>query len=509
MSDTENRDLSEEVEGAAEEGTQQAEKAEKLNLTVAITKQGACQRHVTVTVAREDIDRYFDKDFSELMPDAKIPGFRPGHAPRKLVENRFRKEVAERVKSALLVDSIAQVTDDEGLTAISEPDFDVDAVRLPDEGPMTFEFDIEVRPEFDLPKWKGLMIEKPVREFSKADIDAALQNLLARRGRLVPYDGPAAAGDYITANLVFKHGDEVVNQAREETIRIRPVLSFRDGKIDGFDRLMEGVRAGETRQGEALLSQEAPNAALRGQKITAIFEVLEVKRLELPELTPEFLKELGKFDSEGDLRDAIKEMLVRRLEYQQRQRAREQITNALTVAADWELPPELLRRQSARETQRAVLELQRSGFSEEEIRAHENELRQNSQATTARALKEHFILERSAEAEEVEPTEDDYDTEIRLIAMQTQQSSRRVRARLEKEGAMDALRNQIVERIVVEKILKEAEFKEVPYQPEGQEAEAVDQAAGGGEETSEIPEAKPESGVKTELKHERGAGSSD
>ena len=262
MADTENRDLSEQVEGAADEG---AEQAAKLDLTVAVEKKGACQRHVTVTIAREDIDRYFNKEFSELMPDAKIPGFRPGHAPRKLVENRFRKEVAERVKSTLLLDSISQVTEEQELTAISEPDFDPDAISLPDEGPMVFEFNIEVRPEFDLPKWKGLTIEKPTREFTKEDVDASLQNLLARRGRLVPFDGPAEAGDYITTNLLFKFGDETVNQAREETIRIRPVLSFRDGKVEGFDKLMVGVRAGETRQGDALFERGSPQRRLARQ----------------------------------------------------------------------------------------------------------------------------------------------------------------------------------------------------------------------------------------------------
>ena len=126
---------------------------------------------------------------------------------------------------------------------------------------------------------------------------------------------------------------------------------------------------------------------------------------------------------------------------------------ALTEAANWDLPPELLKRQSRRELQRAVLELQRSGFSEEEIRAHENELRQNSALSTARALKEHFILERIAEEEEIDVVDADYDAEIALIADQTQESPRRVRARLEKAGSMDVLRNQIVERKVVDKIL--------------------------------------------------------
>jgi len=166
------------------------------------------------------------------------------------------------------------------------------------------------------------------------------------------------------------------------------------------------------------------------------------------------------------------------------------------VAADWELPPELLRRQSRRELQRAVLELRRAGFSEDEIRAHENELRQNSAASTARALKEHFILERIAEEEGIDVDESDYTREIALIALQSGESARRVRARLEKSDSMDVLRNQIIERKVIELILDRAEFKEVPFEFERPEAEALDQAAGG--HGAEIPEAKPEAGAPAE-----------
>ena len=105
------------------------------------------------------------------MPKAHVPGFRPGHAPRKLVENRFRKDIAEKVKGELLMDCLAQVNEEQKLSAISEPDFDFEAVELPDEGPLTFEFDVEVRPEFEMPQWSGLKIEKPVREFNAADVE--------------------------------------------------------------------------------------------------------------------------------------------------------------------------------------------------------------------------------------------------------------------------------------------------------------------------------------------------
>ena len=309
----------------------------------------------------------------------------------------------------------------------------------------------------------------------------------------MPHNGPAETGDYISTNLTFKHDDQVLASANEEVIRIRPVLSFRDGKIENFEQLMVGVRAGETREGEALLTDDAPNLALRGQKVKAIFEVLEVKKLEMPEITPELLDEFGGFRDEAELRDAIRDQLARQLEYDQHRKAREQITAALTVAANWELPPAMLQRQSRRELQRAVMELQRSGFSDEEIHAHENALRQNSMAATARALKEHFILERIAEEQEIDASEDDYEAEIRLIAAQGNESPRRVRSRLEKSGSMDVLRNQIIERKVVELILGQAKFKEVPYDFRRTDEEAVDHAAGGGEH-ADIPDAKYDEG---------------
>jgi trigger factor len=481
-------ELEQEMEQSSSE--EQGEEKEKLHLDVKVDSKGACERHVTVSIPREEVERYFDKAFSDLMPNAAVPGFRPGRAPRKLIEHRFRKEVSDQVKGSLIMDSLSQITDEQKLAAISEPELDLRAIEIPDEGPMVFEFDIEVRPEFELPNWKGLQIERPVRDFTEADVDQQLRRILENRGRLVPYEGPAEVGDYISTKLTFRHGEEVLSQSDEEVIRIRPVLSFRDGKIVKFDKLMQGVRAGETREAEATLTDDAPNEALRGKRVTAVFEVHEVKRLELPELTGDLLRDLGNFESEAELRDSIREQLKRQLQYHQQRQARRQVLSQLTVAAHWDLPPELLQRQSNRELQRAILELRSAGFTDDQIRAHQNELRQNSRAATARALKEHFILERIAEEEGIEDQPEDYDTEVALLAAQAGESVRRVRARLEKQGLMDALRNQIIERKVIDRILSHAKFKDIPFELEPSDAEAIDQSASGGEEESEIPEAE-------------------
>jgi trigger factor len=281
----------------------------------------------------------------------------------------------------------------------------------------------------------------------------------------------------------------VVSECQEQTIRVAPLLSFPDGNLEGFGKLISGARAGDDRTATITVSHDAANEEICGQDVNVEIEVLEVKRRELPELDPGLLRRLGHFESEGELRDAIADELDRRLAYHQQRHIRQQITALLTESASWELPPELLRRQARRELDRAVLELRSSGFGEEEIRAHENELRQNSLASTERALKEHFILERIAEDEEIEDVPSDYDTQIELIAAQAREPARRVRARIEKQGMMDALRNQIIVRKVIQTIMDQAEFKEVDYQPEEKETTAVDHALGGIKE-SIIPVAK-------------------
>ncbi|MDR1958725.1 MAG: trigger factor [Planctomycetaceae bacterium] len=458
------------------------DETKKLDAKLDIATVSACERKIVITIPPEEISRYFDKEFDEIVENANVPGFRKGRAPRKLVEKQYKKMVRDRVKNALILDSVSLLQDNDSLTPISEPDFDFDAVVLPDEErPMVFEFTLEVRPEFDLPEWKGLKIEKPVAEFTSDDVNHAMERVLSDHGTLEPIEEAASAGDYILAKLTFLANGEVISSAEQERIRIRPTLSFHDGVIKDFDQFMKGVKAGEIRETTVTLSEDAANVTLRGKDVTAKFEVKEVLRLELPELTSEFLHHFGVNDV-GELKDEIKTYLQRQLEFEQRRRTRQQVTELLTVSASWTLPPALLERQAYRELQRMIMELQRSGYSDNEIRSQINYLRQNSRTATAQALKEHFILEKIAEIEGIETTEVDYDAEIRLIAVQQNETPRRVRARLEKQGQMDILRNQIVERKVLDLIFENAVFTEVPYEMPGITDEAVDHAAGGGDE---------------------------
>lgn len=461
---------------------------QKLNLNVDVEVKSSCERHVKIEVAREDVDRYFDREYNDLKDNAAIPGFRAGKAPRKLIEKRFRNEVKDRVKAALLQDSLIQADEDQNMTPISEPVFDVAAVTVPEEGPFVFEYDLEVRPTFDIPNWKGLKLEKPVREFSAEDVDAAVKRIQTSYGQLQDKADAAVAGDYIVTKLTFELDGKVLSQADAETIRIRPTLSFHDCSIEGFDKLMEGAKAGDVRKTTVVISENSIDEEVRGKEVQATFEIAAVKTLILPELDAEFLQGIGGFENMGDFRDAVLETLQRQLEYEQQQRARRQIAAQLTVDANWELPPRLLRSQAEREFQRSIYELQRSGFTDEQIIRQLNVIRRNSDANVAQSLKEHFILEAIAEAENIEDEQRDYDNEIMLMAAQSGQSPRRIRAQIEKSGNLDVLRNQIIERKVVNKIMENAEFVEVPYFMEELNEEAIDRAAGANDSIPEVTE---------------------
>jgi trigger factor len=254
--------------------------------------------------------------------------------------------------------------------------------------------------------------------------------------------------------------------------------------------LMVGVVPGDTRETAATISAGAEYEAVRGQIVSVSIQVHDVRQLELPKLNQAFLDAIGGFEDEDELREAVRGELERQAGFAQKRRLREQITAALIRGAEWELPPALVRRQAKRELDRMVLELQSSGFSAEMIQNYANQIRQNSLRATEAALKEHFIFERIAEDEKIEAEPTDYDVEIKLIADQSGDSVRRVRSRLEKRGQMDALRNQIIERKVVDLICSKAQFEDVPLEERPDDTCAVDLTLAGGHDTSEIPEAK-------------------
>ncbi|QDU98265.1 trigger factor [Lignipirellula cremea] len=478
------------IESAPQDADGEEKTKEPLTLTLKVEEPSVCERRVVVTIPRADIDRYLDRAFDEVMPKAQVRGFRIGKAPVGLVRKQFKEDVSERVKSELLMDSMTQISDDLKFSAISEPDFDFEAIDIPDSGDMTFEFTIEVRPEFELPEYKGIQLSKPTRDFTEADVDQHLKSVLSRFATLASKDGPVAEGDFVTCNVKFRHEGKLVSEIEDESICVRPKLSFPDGEIDNFGEVMQGAVKGDKRTAEVEVGADAANESLRGKKVEAEIEVLEVETSTLPELDSEFLDKIGGFEDEKALREVLRGEMERQLTYHQNRELRDQISKLLTESADWTLPPELLKRQAAREMERALIELQSSGFDEGDVQRHMNEIQRNIMDSTRRALKEHFILERIAEEETIDATEADFNLQIELLARQQNESPRSVRAKLEKRGGFDTLRNHIVEGKVLAMIQEQAKFTETAYEPRPTNTESIPHAIAGRASNEAIPAAK-------------------
>src|SRR6185312_3252108 len=133
----------------------------KLEMQVDISDVGPCKKHVKVSIPRSEIERQYTESLEDFGKEVAVPGFRPGRAPRQLVIKRFKKQVSEQVKSSLLMASLGQLDEDYELDPITQPRLDVAAIELPDDGPMDFEIDVEVRPQFTVPNYRGLTLKRP------------------------------------------------------------------------------------------------------------------------------------------------------------------------------------------------------------------------------------------------------------------------------------------------------------------------------------------------------------
>ena len=469
-----------------------AEVKRKLDLDVQISDAGPCKKHIKVSIAKAEVDRQFAESLGSVKKEAAVPGFRPGRAPKSLVQKRFRKEVAGQVKSALLMATLEQIDEDYKLNPISQPNLDVEAIALPEDGPMTFEMDVEVQPSFPVPHYKDLAINKPIRLIGDADVEGQLRLFLERYAQLVPkFEGAAEVGDYVTADLRFHKDGVQLNQAKEIQFRLQPEMRFQDGTIPDLAGALVGAKSGESRDASALIGSASSDASLRGQTISVTIEVHDLKTLRLPVVDAKFLDSIG-FETEEELRQALREVLERRVAFQQQQAIRRQIVDKLAEKTPFDLPSDLVARQERSTLRRQIEEMRQAGMSDSEIRAREAEIRANAHESTLKSLKEFFLLSKIAEVEEIKVEDVDIDLEILSIARRTDETPRRVRARIEREGLAEGLATQILERKTLDRIYSLATVVETGAEAEASAIETLDETAVPALEEADADEAATE-----------------
>ncbi len=437
----------------------------KLKQQVEITDAGPCKKHVKITVGRDVIDGRFKEKYDELYKGvgAQLPGFRPGKAPRKIMERKFKSTVQEDVRREILMASLQQLAEDSNLSPLAPPSLNPEQLELPETGPFTYEFVVEVRPEFDLPEYKGLKLQKPVHSFSEKEIAAEKARYLENFGQQTDKaDGSAVElNDLIVTSLKTFDGDKQINSVDETTIRVEAKLALADSVIADFGNKMVGAKVGESRDFDLKLGETVADQNLRGKTLKATFAVKGIKKITLPEMTAEMYEAFG-VRNDDQMTEMIATALERNLEYRQRQSARTQVLNTVLKDVKFDLPRDLLVSQATRTLTRRVMEMRSGGMNEQQIEARMAVLRQNVMQSTAAALMEHFVLQKIAELEKIEIEDGDIDREIGRIAMQSGESFRKVKAQMERDELIETLATELLERKALDIVLAHAEYEEVP-----------------------------------------------
>jgi len=445
-----------------EQDEQKKQQEPKFKNVVTIEASGPCKKKVCVEVPEEAIKSALDEQYSELRRDAVVPGFRKGRAPLRLLEKRFGKDVGTQVKLKFLSDASEAAIKDNELDALNEPDIDHEKIELPESGPMKFEFEVEVRPEFELPELEGIKIEKPTTKITKKVIDGELEWLCNNAGMWVPKEsGVVAAGDQVVVDAVLDVEDEAEDEKHDNIEIFARKNGFVGGvPVENLDEVLAGAQHGDVKKTSIEIAGTFFNERYRGKKIEVEISVKEVKELRPAELNEEFFNRYNVEDEE-ELREKIQEAMEANAERRCREAMSEQIRKYLLDKTELELPEAVVADQSKHILQRQYSNLLMQGLKAEQIEEQMAALQAGSEEQAKGQMKVFFIMDKVAEKLEVEVSEEEINGHIAQVAMSRGRRPEKMREELNRDGSLAQFIVQIREQKCIEKLLEKAKITEV------------------------------------------------
>ncbi|MHC4563572.1 MAG: trigger factor [Planctomycetota bacterium] len=450
--------------------TEQQDDAAEVKVDVAVEDAGTLKKKVTVTVPRSQIDTKFDEMYGELSRSAQVPGFRVGHAPRRLIEKRFGRDVSDDVRNSLIGESLGQALDQADLNTLGEPDLSLEDIDLPDSGDMSYSFEVEVAPEFDLPELKGIQIDKPLLAIDDERIDGYVDQIRQSRATFETSKGPASAGDMVVVNATITgEGCDPVQ---------RPGLSLRvgPGQVEGLALIdlgdaLTGKTVGETVSLTTDAPAVHPNEQWQEKSLTVELELTEISARKLPDADEAFAEAMG-FESLATMREFVSQELESRLTGEVQRSMRNQICQHLLDSTEFDLPAGVAARHTQRALQRRYVDLLQRGVPREQIDENLTELQADAATQAMQELKLTFVLGKIAEAEGIEVTEDEINSRIAQMAQVYNRRPERLRQELSQDGSIQQVAVSLTEEKALDKLLAQAEVREITREEAEKEAEA-------------------------------------
>jgi trigger factor len=406
---------------------------------------------LSVEVDEAEFDRDIDAAFRKIAREVRIPGFRPGKAPRRILEARIGTAPArEQALRDAIPQYLAQAVREHSVDIIATPEVDITAGQ--DDGPVVFDATVEVRPTVIVPGYAGLRVELPSIDVSDDDIDEPIAVERRRQGELVDVDRPAARGDYVTLDLAATRDGEPVPGLNAEDWQYEV---GRGWIAEDFDERLIGATPADE-----LTFTTTPT----GTELPADFtvSVKTVQELNLPELTDEWVAEnIGEFETVAEWRDSIRQRLADVRLGQARQMLVERSSTALADLVDDDPPEALVNGELRQRAESFVMQLQAQGIALEQYLAATGQdqvsLMEGLKDASARAVKVDLALRAVADAEDMQVDDDELEAEYERIAMRVGQKPAQVRKAYERSDAVPELRVELRKRKAMEWLLRTVE----------------------------------------------------
>jgi len=384
-----------------------------MNLT--IEENSALRRKLTIEVEPDEIKRELDKTYNELRRGVVLKGFRPGHAPRHLLEKFFGDQVRSEVIQKLVKEYTEKALEEKNLKPIVEPEIVTDETNLPDILKFTAVFDL--KPDIVIKDYEGLKVPEHTVEITEKDVDEALENLRARQASLKKVEGrdTVEEGDVAVVTLEGFENDKPLSETKGEN---RLLEISKKTLAHGLDELLIGAKVGADNRKTKTYAADYDQKDLAGKTIEWRASVKEIYKRELPPLDDDFAKDQGDIQNLAELRERVRKDLVEHAQSEADSRARQGLLEMVLDRNQIEVPESLITREHRALESELDSTLRQGGLNNEDIAERIKGMQEELKTRAHKRASSGLVLDALAEQEKVEISDDELAERIGAIMRQ-------------------------------------------------------------------------------------------
>ena len=404
------------------------------------------KREISVEIPAAEVARETESQIQRYQKSARLPGFRAGHVPASIIKQRFGEGLKSDVAEALIPKYFRREAEKQGLIPVSQPR--ITDLHMHDGEPLRFKASFEVLPEIQVEGYKDLRADKPEITVTDEEVEAALNNVREQHAAYTTVEGRTLAeGDFAQASMDGKPKDaKDAEAASANPVHMDDVLIEIGGKntVPAFSQNLTGAAAGEEKTFDVSYAEDISDKRLAGKTFVYTVKVNGIKQKSLPELNDDFAKELGEFSSLDQVRKQIRENMDAERRHEAERASKDKLVAELVKRNDFEVPESLVDRQIDLRLERGLRALAAQGMKMEDLKKMDlPRLRAGQRDQAVNDVKSSLLLERIADLEKIQVSDEDINRELEALAKQSKQTSEAVRARLTEDGGLDRIRMRI------------------------------------------------------------------